>query len=183
MATFAVFLRGINVGGVRIAMRDLQRVLTGAGFRNVTTLLASGNVVLDAGTDDAGEVKEAVEAALREGFGYEAWVIVKTPGQVAAVIDGYPFVAPDDGVARHAYTVLTTGAKTVREAVDACPEPSPEERFQGAGDVLYWEVPKGSTLDSNLAKQLGRARYKPLATTRNLNTMHKVLAECASRAS
>ena len=54
---FALFLRGINVGGVRIAMKDLQRVLTEAGFGSVRTLLASGNAVLRTATADAAEVK------------------------------------------------------------------------------------------------------------------------------
>ncbi|MGJ9403930.1 DUF1697 domain-containing protein [Arthrobacter sp. KK5.5] len=178
MPTYAVFLRGVNVGGIRIAMPDLRRVLTDAGFHNVSTLRATGNVVLDASMPDASTVKKDVEAALRTGLDYDAWVIVKTPGQVAEIVDGYPFTAPDDGVARHAYAILTTSAETVREAVAACPEPSPEERFKGVGDVLYWEVPRGNTLDSKLARQLGRVRYKPLATTRNLNTMRKVLARC-----
>ncbi|MFB0833842.1 DUF1697 domain-containing protein [Arthrobacter halodurans] len=178
MTTFAVFLRGINVGGVRIAMKDLRQVLTEAGYGNVTTLLASGNVVLSAQSSDPARVKSHIETILREAFGYEAWVIVKTPAEIAEIAAGYPFVPPDDGVPRHAYAVLTTGAATAREAAAECPAPSPGERYAARGDVLYWEVPKGSSLDTNVAKQLARARYKPLATTRNLNTLHKVLAAC-----
>lgn len=178
MTTFAVFLRGINVGGVRIAMEDLRRVLAEAGYDDATTLLASGNVVLSAAASDPSLVKNHVETALREAFGYEAWVIVKTPAELEEIATGYPFVPPDDGVARHAYAVLTTGAATAREVTDGCPAPSPGERYAARGDVLYWEVPRGSSLDTNLARQLARARYKPLVTTRNLNTLNKVLAAC-----
>ncbi|GAA3691889.1 DUF1697 domain-containing protein [Arthrobacter ginkgonis] len=168
---FAVFLRGINVGGVRIAMKDLQQVLAAAGFAEVRTLLASGNVVLAADAD-AETVKARVESVLRERFGYDAWVIVKTAPQVHAIIAGYPF-GTTPGL--HAYAVLTTEAGTVDDVVDAL-EPSPTERWQAAGDVLYWEVPKGSSLDTNLSKRLAKAKYKPLVTTRNLNTMEKVAA-------
>jgi uncharacterized protein (DUF1697 family) len=168
---FAVFLRGINVGGVRIAMKDLQRVLGAAGFAEVRTLLASGNVVLEADAD-ARAVKARVEAVLREAFGYDAWVIVKTPAEVRSIIAGYPY-GNDAGL--HAYAVLTTGAGTVVDLVDAL-DPSPTERWQAAADILYWQVPKGSSLETNLAKRLAKAKYKPLVTTRNLNTLEKVAA-------
>ena len=168
---FAVFLRGINVSGVRIAMKDLQQVLSAAGFEGVRTLLASGNVVLEADAN-AETVKARVESVLREAFGYDAWVIVKTPAEVGAIIADYPY-GNDAGL--HAYAVLTTGAGTVEDLVDAL-EPSPTERWQAAADILYWQVPKGSSLDTNLAKRLAKARYKPLVTTRNLNTLEKVAA-------
>jgi uncharacterized protein (DUF1697 family) len=175
---FALFLRGINVGGVRIAMKDLQRVLTEAGFGSVRTLLASGNAVLRTATPDAAEVKTRTEAALRTAFGYEAWVIVKTPAEVDAILDGYPFEAPDDGTARHAYAILTTGPDVVAAGLAAA-EPSPDERFAGSGDVVYWEVPKGRSLDTNLSKVFAKPKFKPLATTRNLNTLRKVRAALA----
>ncbi|MGW6172439.1 DUF1697 domain-containing protein [Arthrobacter sp. NPDC055138] len=175
--TFAVFLRGINVGGIRIAMKDLSQALAGSGFSEVQTVLASGNVVLRAETDDPAAVKESVQATLRAAFGYDAWVIVKSREQVAGIIDGYPFTPANDGVPRHAYAVLTTGQDVVRQLLEDCPGLSPEERAAAGGDVLYWEVPKGSTLESKLSKHLAKAKYKPLTTTRNLNTMHKVLAK------
>ncbi|MGM0928204.1 MAG: DUF1697 domain-containing protein [Actinomycetota bacterium] len=174
---FAVFLRGINIGGIRIAMKDLSQVLTESGFAEVQTVLASGNVVLCAGTDDPAAVKESVQATLRAAFGYDAWVIVKSREQVAAIIDGYPFTPADDGVPRHAYAVMTTGKEVVKQMLEDCPGLSPEERAAAGGDVLYWEVPKGSTLESKLSKHLAKAKYKPLTTTRNLNTMRKVLAK------
>ena len=175
--TFAVFLRGINVGGIRIAMKDLCRVLSDAGFAEVQTVLASGNVVLRAETADPADVKESVQATLRAAFGYDAWVIVKNREQVAAIIDGYPFTPADDGVPRHAYAVMTTGQDVVKKLLADCPGLSPVERAAAGGDVLYWEVPKGSTLESKLSKHMAKAKYKPLTTTRNLNTMHKVLAK------
>lgn len=49
MAKFAAFLRGVNVGGVNLKMAEVATALTDAGFCNVRTILASGNVV--AGVD------------------------------------------------------------------------------------------------------------------------------------
>ena len=44
----ALLLRGINVGGNnKIAMRDLKVVLADLGYTDITTILNSGNAVVD----------------------------------------------------------------------------------------------------------------------------------------
>ncbi|HEY8589215.1 MAG TPA: DUF1697 domain-containing protein, partial [Naasia sp.] len=52
---YVALLRGVNVGGVKVPMAELRSLLEDAGFGRVRTLLASGNVLLDA-ADDAGTV-------------------------------------------------------------------------------------------------------------------------------
>ena len=47
MNTYAVLLRGINVGGRnKVPMAQLKDMLQQLGYTNVTTYIASGNVVL-----------------------------------------------------------------------------------------------------------------------------------------
>lgn len=176
MHTYAVFLRGINVGGVRIAMKDLAGALSAAGYEGVSTLLASGNVVLDARTADPAALKADIEAVLRERFGYEAWVIVTTPSQLAAIVAAYPFPAVEDGIQRHDYVVLAADPEAVQAVLAACPEPSAGELAAAGDGVLYWQVPRGSSLETRVARELGRARHKAVLTTRNMNTLRKVLA-------
>lgn len=61
--TLAVFLRGINVGGVAIAMADLRDALVLPGVAAVKTVLATGNAVLMLDRDDAdpAQWKAAIE--------------------------------------------------------------------------------------------------------------------------
>ena len=47
MTKYAAFLRGVNVGGVNLKMAEVAAALTDAGFNNVRTILASGNVLLE----------------------------------------------------------------------------------------------------------------------------------------
>ncbi|MGH8103125.1 MAG: DUF1697 domain-containing protein, partial [bacterium] len=43
---YVAFLRGINVGGHKpVRMEDLRKALGSLGFKNVRTILASGNVI------------------------------------------------------------------------------------------------------------------------------------------
>jgi len=60
MGSYAVFLRGINVGGINIKMAALREALQAAGFQDAGTLLASGNVVLTS-NQGAAAVKRTCE--------------------------------------------------------------------------------------------------------------------------
>ena len=171
MARYAAFLRGVNVGGVNLKMSEVAAALTDAGFANVRTILASGNVLLDS---DAGptEVRKKVEAALRKSFGYDAWVLVYDIDTVRAINDGYPFEreVPD----HQSYVTFVSDPAIHDELAELTKKASPGERISRGESVLYWQVPKGSTLDSTVGKTMGQKRYKSSTTTRNLRTLDKL---------
>lgn len=170
MTRYAAFLRGVNVGGVNLKMADVAATLTDAGFDNVTTILASGNVVLDS-SGSAAAVRTTAEKALRDAFGYDAWVLVYDLDTVAAIARGYPFEPEVDG--HHSY-VTFVGDPAVLDELAAL-QATPQEKIARGDGVLYWQVPKSSTLDSTIGKTMGKKRYKSSTTTRNLRTLGKVL--------
>lgn len=96
MAKFAAFLRGVNVGGVNLKMAEVATALTDAGFCNVRTILASGNVLLES-TCGAAEVREKTEATLRERFGYDAWALIYDVDTVRTIVAAYPFECELEG--------------------------------------------------------------------------------------
>ena len=71
MTRYIAFLRGVNVGGVNLKMADVANAMQAAGFTEVRTILASGNVLLDS-TSNGTTVRTSAEHALRDAFGYEA---------------------------------------------------------------------------------------------------------------
>lgn len=170
MTRYAAFLRGVNVGGINIKMADLARVLVDAGFDNVRTILASGNVLLDS-TSDANGVRVAAERALREAFGYEAWVLVYDVDTLARISSAYPFEREVEG--HHSYVTFVSDAD-MQDELAALP-PGPDEKVRRGDGVLYWQVPRSSTLDSAIGKTMGKKRYKSSTTTRNLRTLDKLL--------
>jgi len=173
MTQFAAFLRGVNVGGVNLKMAEVAAALSDAGFSNVRTVLATGNVLLESksGSDTPAAVREKCEAALRKRFGYEAWVLAYDIDTVRAISEAYPFEREVDGY--QSYVTFVTDAKVLDELA-ALPAGSDEKIAPGTG-VIYWQVPKGSTLDSTIGKTMGKPRYKSSTTTRNLRTLAKVL--------
>jgi uncharacterized protein (DUF1697 family) len=171
MARYAAFLRGVNVGGVTLKMADVVAVLTDAGFDDVKTILASGNVLLSSSSTTA-TVRNTAETALRTAFGYDAWVLAYPVDTVRAISGHYPFEreVPD----HHSYVTFVSDADVLDE-LSALATEAGETAARGDG-VLYWQVSRSSTLDSAIGKTMGKKRYKSSTTSRNLRTLDKVLA-------
>ncbi len=173
MTKYAAFLRGVNVGGVNLKMAEVASALTNAGFANVRTILASGNVLLESSAGAAGVsgVRKKAEATLRERFGYDAWVLVYDLETVRAVVDAYPFEREVDGY--QSYVTFVADAAVLDELAGL--GAGADEKIARGDGVVYWQVRQGSTLDSTIGKTMGKPRYKSSTTTRNLRTLAKVL--------
>jgi uncharacterized protein (DUF1697 family) len=172
MTKYAAFLRGVNVGGVNLKMAEVATALTDAGFENVRTILASGNILLESSAGVAA-VRKRAEAALRERFGYDAWVLAYDIDTVRAIVEGYPFEREVDGY--QSYVTFVTDKAVLDELAEAGSGAGPDEKIGRGAGVIYWQVPKGATLDSTIGKTMGKPRYKSSTTTRNLRTLAKVL--------
>ncbi|MFZ0902626.1 MAG: DUF1697 domain-containing protein [Mycobacterium sp.] len=175
MTRYAAFLRGVNVGGVNLKMADVADALTEAGFAEVRTILASGNITLQsrAGAD---AVRTKAESALRQRFGYDAWVLVYPLETVRDIVDGYPFDSERDGYQSYVTFVSDTGV--LDELAALADQAGADEKISRGSDsagVIYWQVAKNHTLDSTIGKTMGKKRYKSSTTTRNVRTLVKVL--------
>lgn len=171
MGSYAVFLRGINVGGINIKMADLREALKAAGFADARTLLASGNVVLTSNLD-APALKRSCENCLRDAFGYDAWVVVLDAARVSELVAACPY--PDDDKTMHTYITLSSDAAMLDEldAAGAALEGNKQKRL--GPEALAWLAPAGGTLDSPFSRISAKARFKATTTTRNLRTLVKV---------
>lgn len=171
MNSYAVFLRGVNVGGVTIRMAELKEALKSRPFSAVKTLLASGNVVLSSELPAAG-VKKEFEACLRETFGYDAWVVVLAADRVSELVAACPF--PADDKSTHTYLTLGSDPDVLAELYEAGSAMDGAELAMLGPEALAWLALAGGTLDSPFSKLSSKPKYKASTTTRNLRTMIKV---------
>ena len=89
---YVALLRGINVGGHKLIKMDMLRgLLASAGFRNVRTLIASGNVLFEAPKTRPSTLARRIEKILFAGLGYEVPVIVRTVDDLKALVKKDPF--------------------------------------------------------------------------------------------
>lgn len=93
MTRYVVLLRGINVGGKNVVpMARLREVLEELGYTDVTTYIASGNVILRS-ERDPDEIKRQIEAALPTAFRLDTELVaalVLSAAQLQAVVDARP---------------------------------------------------------------------------------------------
>jgi uncharacterized protein (DUF1697 family) len=180
MTQFAAFLRGVNVGGVNLKMADVATALTDAGLTEVRTILATGNVALDS-PQGADAVRAIAEKALRQQFGYDAWVLVYPIKKLQSIVDGYPFEPEVDGY--HSYVTFVSDGDVLDELAGLTGDAGADEKIKRgpkSAGVIYWQVAKSHTLDSTIGQTMGKKKYKSSTTTRNLRTLVKVLAAQSS---
>jgi uncharacterized protein (DUF1697 family) len=166
------FLRGINVGGIKMA--DLAALFESLGYTDVRTVLASGNVLFTTKERDRAATRRRIEKALTERFGYEAWVILLDLPAIKRVIEGYPFGEEDDG--KQPWAMLLAEPGVLEDLLSVAGDLDPSvERVQPGDGVLYWEVTKGETVRSTFGNHSAKARFEATTTTRNLRTLRKLL--------
>jgi uncharacterized protein (DUF1697 family) len=169
VTVFVGLLRAVNVGGTgALAMADLRRLCAEAGFANVRTYIASGNVVFESERSKA-EVKRALEAALAAHGGRKVTVLVRTAAELAEIFRASPF---PDAEPKFTYAVF----------LDAPPPADALSRVAGREDE---QIALGkSEIYIAYGAGMGRSKLRiPAAkegTGRNMRTL-AALVDMASR--
>jgi uncharacterized protein (DUF1697 family) len=101
MQTFVALLRAVNVGGTgKLPMKDLKALCEQAGFLDVQTYIASGNVIFKSKQSER-TVTKKLEGSLLAYAGKPLEVMVRTGDELAAVLANNPYAkfAPNRTVA------------------------------------------------------------------------------------
>ncbi|MDH2386025.1 DUF1697 domain-containing protein [Bradyrhizobium sp. CER78] len=168
MPRYVALLRAVNVGGTgKLPMAELKAMCIDAGFADVETYIASGNVVFSSKLG-AAKVKAALEQRLQAYAGKPVGVAVRSADEIAAVLKANPFpkAAPNFTVA------IFLDEPPPKDALKDVKGQQDEQMRLGKREIY---VAYGSGM--------GRSKLKiPAAasgTARNLNTIAK-LAELAA---
>jgi uncharacterized protein (DUF1697 family) len=163
------FLRGINVGNIRIKMPDLKLAFEKLSFQQVKTYLQTGNVVFES-DNSLEEVKPILEKALSETFHYEAFVQLYDFDVLAKIVENYPH---ERGENHHAYIIFIDN-EIIFDELKSIAE-NTDEPISSGNQVIYWKVVKGESLDTPFSKNLAKVKYKKNTTVRNINTLEKMI--------
>jgi uncharacterized protein (DUF1697 family) len=154
-------------------MPELRSVLAEAGFSDVRTYVASGNVVLSSRSDPASVAAEA-ERLIAERFGFDVDVIVRTRDELAEVVACNPLGDVADDPKRYQVTFLEeeVSAEALGRIDLASFEP---ERLMSVGRELYSWHPEGIGRSKLWAKVASRGGVGARGTARNWNTVTTLL--------
>lgn len=175
--TYVALLRGVNVGGRKLPMKELAGLLTAAGHGEVRTYIQSGNVVLTS-AEAASRLASSLEKAIRQEFGLDVAVMLRTNADLRAVAEGSPFPAAE-GTRLHVVFFERAPARAAVARLD--PARSPGDEVRVSGRDLYLHLPNGAgrtklTLDY-LERTLGVR-----GTQRNWNTLLRLIELSEPRA-
>lgn len=175
MDQYIALLRGVNVGGITVKSAELRQLFESLGFEGVRTVLASGNVVFaTAGRESRAALKRRIEEALRDRFGYDAWIVLVSRSELERAVDGFPFDADD--AERQPWVIFAAESAIVDEVMEFAGHADPQVDPLARGDgVIYWNPVKGTTVDTPFSKLLAKPKFKPVTTNRNLRTLLKIL--------
>jgi uncharacterized protein (DUF1697 family) len=173
---WVALLRGVNVGGNRkLPMADLRRFAEDLGFTEVTTLLASGNLVFTVPDSDPAALETRLEQAAEAQLGLRTDIFVRSAADVRGVVAANPF--PDQAPDRPGHLLVHFHRDPVPSAwVDAVSaENSGAERLVARGRELFVDYRDGIGT-SALPPLMIKARHRRLNTARNWNTVTALLA-------
>jgi uncharacterized protein (DUF1697 family) len=177
MSGYAAFLRGINVGGHRIASAELRARFEELGFGEVSTFRASGNVVFAASTPEpiAG-MAARIEAGLAASLGYEVPVFLRTATEVRAIAAYEPFPQPLIEASQGKLQVAMLSERpTGRVRKEVLALATDEDRLALGDRELHW-LPSGGILDSALDFKVIGKLLGPM-TTRTKGTVEQLAAK------
>lgn len=171
------FLRGVNVKGTAMKMADLVEVFKKQGLINVSSVLATGNILFES-EENPLTLRKKIEEALSEHFDYEAFLFLKTDAQVKGIFENSPFQKAEN---LHIYSfICENGDENILLEEFKKVNHQENEEVKIVNQNFYWKIPKGNTLDSNFGKILGKKLLKDKFTSRNINTIEKIMNKFSS---
>jgi len=172
---YAAFLRGINVGEKQIKMDKLKDAFNAWGYHNVSTILASGNIIFDTQSADPKAVRQIITNGIKTAFGFEVSVFIRSIEELMLLAAKNPFAGFNESAQTKLYVTL----------LDQKVIPEIKIPYQSLGEKLVIlsvtdrEIFSVVTLTMDfgtsdmmvfLEKEFGSE-----LTTRNWNTMIKIL--------
>lgn len=169
-------MRGINVGGKnKVPMADLRKCLEELGFSNVSTYIASGNVILES-DKHPDEIGTQIEHILPRKFKLDSElikVLVVSRNQLQAVVANKPKGFGEQPEKYHSDAIFLMGIDSAQAMPIFDPREGVDKVWSGDG-VIYSQRLSAERTKSRLNKIMLSPLYKSM-TIRSWNTTTKLL--------
>jgi uncharacterized protein (DUF1697 family) len=173
---YVAFLRGMNLGGRRIANDDLRSHFEALDCDHVATFRASGNVIFAADGESPAKLTARLEGGLADALGYEVPVFLRSARELLAIATHEPFDAKRLDASKGKLQVALLRTKpTAAAAKDALALSTGDDRLAIERRELYW-LPNGGLSDSELDLKALAALLGP-TTIRTKGTIDQIVAK------
>ncbi|MFO6452335.1 MULTISPECIES: DUF1697 domain-containing protein [unclassified Aeromicrobium] len=169
MTRRVVLLRAVNVGGAKLPMAELREVAEELGATDVSTYIASGNLLVD--VDDPEAFDRALEQAVEKRFGFFREAISRSPQELRTALEAHPFEVVEK---RFSYVTFLAAEPTSEAIAKARTFETGDDRWEVIGRELHIRYADGAGRPQMKDASIGRALAVP-GTARNLNTVEKLI--------
>lgn len=176
---YAAFLKAINVGGHTVTMESLRAILSKAGFKNVETVIASGNVLFEASSSSAAKMEKEMAAALASKLGYAVPTFVRTLRELEDACLKLPFkptVVAKAKTINVGFLDKPLGAEALAKLAE---HNTALDSFHAKGREFFWLSMTGMSESPFFKVRFDKAFGSDI-TMRNLNTVRKIIAKLSS---
>jgi len=177
---YVAFLRAINVGGHVVKMDRLRAEFEALGFHDVETFIASGNVLFAATTDDTAALERRIETRLEKTLGYAVATFLRTPGELAALVEDEPFASRDASSSLYVGFLASAPAASARDKLLTFR--SDIDEFEVRGREAFWLCRTRSTDSTMSGAKIEKALAMP-ATFRSVTTVRRLALRTAEAVS
>ena len=174
---YVAFLRAVNVGGRVVKMNELRAICESIPLDQVSTFIASGNVVFDSQRARA-SLETSIEKKLRTALGYEVTTMVRAAPDLQGIVKHVTERGLEEGSSTRLYVgflKLAPVAATVK-AVTALSNDI--DVLSVKGSELYW-ICRATFTESTIAGARLEKLLRGPATFRNFNTVRRLAERLA----
>ena len=177
MNTYVALLRGVNLGPRnKLPMPELAKMFAAVKCDQVRTYIQSGNVVFCAASRIAAGVSEAMQKKIRQKYGFEVPVVLRSAEEMKAVVRDNPYAKRKSF--EEVLHVMFLADRPEKERVKGLdPNRSAGDEYIVQGREIYLWLPNGVGR-SKLSNAYFDSKLATVSTGRNWRTV-LTLAEMA----
>ena len=170
MTRYVALLGSINVGGNRLKMAELREALEREDFEEVETVVASGNVLFSHDQRPSDGLAEKIAHVVKDRFGIDTFVAVRSRDELAAAIADNPFVGENED--KFVHTLFLTEPLD-RGAFDAFTKAYEGPERLAAGTREFFVDFREGVADSKLGQAMRKLKLR--STARNVRSLRRML--------
>lgn len=166
-------LGSINVGGNRLKMAELKAALERQGFEDVSTVVASGNVLFIHDGDDE-ELETRIAGIVREDFGIESFAAVRSKAELQEALAESPFAGTGEDNLVHVHFLQSQPDPQQFETLAADHPGRGPERLAPGTRALHIDFVAGVG-SSKLTGAFMARRLGSKGTARNVRSIKRII--------
>ena len=176
MPHYVALLRGINLGKRRVKMDHLRDLFSKMGFTNVSTYIASGNILFSSTSRSSAKLESLIEQTLESELVYPVPTLIRTQSELRRIVAEAPLgelfteaEKPSTQITIFKDDIDPQLAKTLGDLR------TPTDAFASTERELYWRCAIRISESTIWKHPKLNPHHVPTGTTRNLNTLQKLV--------